>query len=127
MGDSLAHRVYVAVYTSYCLIIGSQQFNTMSTYANLLLFDHRISLHQYAKLGVTPEQRVFFFMISGYEIAEGIIRYVHGTFSGIYMLHHLLHLVAYAYGGLVRRCLGWAFMVHLLLCEWRDIVCNWTK
>ena len=32
-----------------------------------------------------------------------------------------MQLVAYAYGGLIWKEYGWAFLIHLLLSEWRDV------
>ena len=115
---SLAHRIYVSIYTVYCLTSGSQQFPTVQSYLSAM---YRPPFDEYASLGVTSDQRVFFFMISGFEIADGIIRYFHGTLDTIFIVHHVLHLIAYAYGGLIWRQYGWGFLVHLILSEWRDI------
>lgn len=117
--DGLSHRISILFYTIYCLISGSLQFPTFDSYRSAL---YEAPLEEYASFGVTADQREFFFMISGFEIADGIIRCFHGTFTNIHIIHHALHLIAYMYGGLIWKQYGWGFLVHLILCEWRDIV-----
>ena len=120
----LSHRVYVIIYTFYCLILGSIQFQNLDHYIQNM---YNPSMHEYEITPLTNEQAIFFFMISGFEIADVMIRLINNTLGTVFIIHHILHLIAYAYGGLIWRQYGSGFMVHLLLSEWRDIVYVWIK
>ena len=117
--DSFAYRVCRLLYNSFCIIIGSQQFPTLQTYVTAL---YQPPLDDYISLGVTSNQTVCFFMSAGYVIADGIIRHFHGTFGTNYIIHHVIFLIAYGYGGLIRKQFGWGLLVHLIIGEWRDVV-----